>query len=122
MRRKQQNRVINYLSIFLITLLIFLMLPAGVLAVGTTEDPVLITQGDNELPLDIFDEEYDLGDINRDNRVDAIDALQALRHAVHQIQLMGDDYTRGNVNKDNAVDSLDGLLILQFSVGMVTDF
>lgn len=122
MKTKQEKGNIKHMAIFLIALMIFLMLPVGGLAAETVEDSVLTTQGENELPLDIFDEEPVWGDINDDNSVDAKDALQALRHAVHQIRLTGDDYNRGNVNKDNAVDSLDGLLILKFSVGFITNF
>lgn len=122
MKTKLENSVKKTMAILLMILLIFLMLPAGALAVETAEDSVITTQGENELPLDIFDEEPVWGDINDDNSVDAIDALQALRHAVHQIYLTGDDYVRGNVNKDDAVDSLDGLLILQFSVGLIANF
>ena len=68
--------------------------------------------------IEIWENTYVKGDINKDTFVNAIDALQVLRHSVKDLVLKKDDFYRADVNEDGEVDSGDALSILKTSVDL----
>lgn len=68
------------------------------------------------------DDDYLLGDVNKDGKINSLDAAKILKYDAKLTELAEDELVTADVNGDGKVNSLDAAKILKYDAGLIEEF